>query len=239
MFIYLKEIKLTAIYSVISLFLSFFISFSKLSSLIVLISYPIVKIFHKKLLILHALDLFNSSFLLSISIGSFFSILSFNLFIKFFFFSSWYKAQKQLINDCSCYILLFLLFYILLFLFLYKMIIHFLLIWDFKTFSSYKLFDIQFQILKFFKFQIYLFFSGLTILLLKLILCFNIKWFINWKNIFLYIKVCKKLIFSFFIIIIFLFLYDIFVQLFVASFLYILLEIIFVFICFKLTSFLK
>lgn len=239
MFIYLKEIKLTIIYIVISLFLSFFVSFSKLSSLIVLISYPIIKIFHKKLLILHVLDLFNSSFLLSINIGSFFSILSFNLFIKFFFLSSWYKAQKQLINDYSYYILLFLLFYLFLFLFLYKIIIHFLLIWDFKTFSSYKLFDIQFQILKFFKFQIYLFFSGLIILLLKLILCLNIKWFINWKNIFLYIKLCKKLIFSSFIIIVFLFLYDIFVQFFVLNFLYIFLEIIFFFICFKLISFLK
>nr|QUJ09442.1 SecY-independent protein translocase component tatC [Neorhodomela munita] len=238
MFKYILEIKLTSFYIFVTLIFAFIISFYKLQSLIVLFYYPIAKIFYKKLLILHISDLFNSSFLISISVCCFFSVLSFDIFLKLFFFSSWYKVQKKIIKFFYVNNLLFFFLYTLFFFLIYSFFIRYLLIWDFKTFNSYKLFDIQFQIVKFVQFQIHLFFSGLLILLLIFTLSSNLKLFISWKNIFLYIKILKKILFIFFLFFFLLILYDIYLQFFSLVFLFIFLEIISIYICYKLVSFL-
>nr|YP_010620255.1 Sec-independent protein translocase component TatC [Deltalsia parasitica]WAX04291.1 Sec-independent protein translocase component TatC [Deltalsia parasitica] len=233
--ILLKEVSLLFRYFFVTFSLLSFLAFKKFPTILLFFFYPAGKIFKKKLIILHTLELINSSFFLTLFINGFFIFLFFCFLIKMFLSPSWYILQIKVFSDFLFLSFLSLSLSLSLSCLIFFFIFHFSLLWNFETFSLFHLFEIQFQMLRFLEFQIKnlnIFCSSFFLLLITINI---IRWFFSWKFLFLFLfqtKVFFIFIFIFIFIIFFSELTFFLFTLFILTFLF--LELIFFYICWKL-----
>nr|YP_010620232.1 Sec-independent protein translocase component TatC [Dictyomenia sonderi]WAX04268.1 Sec-independent protein translocase component TatC [Dictyomenia sonderi] len=231
----IKEFSLLFRYFFVTFSLLSFSCLKKFSTILIFFFYPIGKFFKKKLLILHALELINSSFILIVTFTSFFTFIFFIFLLKIFFSSSWYKPQCKLFT-CLIHNIFFLLVFSNLFFFLiYFFIFNFGLAWNLGVFDSFQVFDFQFQFLKFIEFQI----KNLNLLCFLFfyfsIFFFTLRWVFSWKTLFFFFTQCKWLLFGIIIVLLVLLYSELSFQFFFSVFLtWFFIEFIFFFICWKL-----
>nr|YP_010620186.1 Sec-independent protein translocase component TatC [Gredgaria maugeana]WAX04222.1 Sec-independent protein translocase component TatC [Gredgaria maugeana] len=230
----LKELTFLFRYFSFSLFFLFILSFKKFPLILLFFFYPIGKVFKKKLIILHVGEFVNISFFLNLTISCFILIIFLIFLIKVFFSSSWYNTQNKLFENFLKTIFLVLICSFTVFYFLYFSIFNFSLLWNFETFNSFHLFDIQLQVFKFLKFQLF----NLN-LICFVISVFGVgslvfRWFFSWKFIFFIFRKIKLFLFLSFSFFSFFFSDITFIFFFLLIFFLLILEIIFIFICWKL-----
>nr|YP_010620071.1 Sec-independent protein translocase component TatC [Rhodomelopsis africana]WAX04084.1 Sec-independent protein translocase component TatC [Rhodomelopsis africana] len=235
MFFLFKELTFFLRYLTISFIFLFSYCFKKFPTILLFFYYPLGKFFKKKLLILHALELINSSLFLNLSISGFFVFIYLNFLLKFFFSSSWYSPQIKLFSNFIQLGFFSLTSSFFCFYLIYFFIFNLGLFWNFEIFSSFHLFEIQFQVLNFLKFQIDNLNLFCYFLFISITLSFISRWLFSWKLLFLLFRWFKFILFFFSSFCAFFFISEVTLQFFFALvFLYFFLEFIFFYICWKL-----
>nr|YP_010620140.1 Sec-independent protein translocase component TatC [Melanothamnus gigas]WAX04176.1 Sec-independent protein translocase component TatC [Melanothamnus gigas] len=234
--IFLKEcIKLLRYFS-FAFFCTLIFSFKNFFLLILFFFYPIAKIFKKKLLILHTLELINIFVNLTFFLSSFFTLVFLNFLIIVFFSPSWYKIQiflfvkflKQLVSLLG---LNLICFYVTNF-----FIFNLSLIWNFGFFNSFNLFEIQFQLNNFLKFQLNNFFLFCFSFIFFWNVSLIIKWFFSWKFLFFIFKKLKVILFFLFFLVLSIICSNFNCYFFLLIFsIFIILEIFFFYMCLKIS----
>nr|YP_010620278.1 Sec-independent protein translocase component TatC [Amplisiphonia pacifica]WAX04314.1 Sec-independent protein translocase component TatC [Amplisiphonia pacifica] len=235
MTIFLKELILLFRYFFVTFSLLSLWCFKKFPTILLFFFYPIGKIFKKKLVILHALDLVNSSFFLTFYITTFFIFLYFPLFLKIFFSSSWYTFQVKLFTSFFYITFFYITLSFFLSFFLSFLLFNFSVLWNFETLNSFHLFEIQFQVLRFLEFQITNLNLFCFLSFLFLIVIITTRWFFQWKKIYFIFREIKIILFCF-LSFLFSFSYtELTIQFFlVLNLIFFFLEFIFFYICWRL-----
>nr|YP_010620025.1 Sec-independent protein translocase component TatC [Symphyocladiella dendroidea]WAX04038.1 Sec-independent protein translocase component TatC [Symphyocladiella dendroidea] len=235
MVILFKELNLLSRYFLVTFSLLSFWCLKKFPTILVFFFYPVGKIFKKKLIILQALELINSSFFLTLHISAFCLLpFAFCLF-KIFFSSSWYSFQIKLFSNFLYLNFLYLNFSFLFSYCLFFLILNLSLLWNFETFNSFHLFEIQFQVFRFVEFQITNLNFSISIFSIFSIFSITVRWFFSWTSLFFIFRKIRFFFFFFIVCFFLLFYIDITFQFFLLLNMgFFFLEFIFFYICWKL-----
>nr|YP_010620117.1 Sec-independent protein translocase component TatC [Periphykon beckeri]WAX04153.1 Sec-independent protein translocase component TatC [Periphykon beckeri] len=199
MYFLIYELTTILKYFVFSFCFFIFITFKKFSILLLFFFYPIGKLFKKKLLILQVLELINITFFLNFSMSSFFVFFFFIFLLQIFFSAGWFDFQIYLFKLFCLKLIKLLSFLFFLYYVFYIFLFNFGLVWNFYLVDSFQLFEIQFQIVNFFKFQIYNFNFFVFFFFIFLISLILVVWLYSWKKIFFIATKLNILSFFFFL----------------------------------------
>ena len=237
-YFYTLELFYRFFYTFISFILCCVILYPNIQTLLLVETYPFLKLSEKKFIATHVTDLFECIWLLIISTSLLTTFPLFFFHLIQFSRTSWYDYQLYLAKQLLIFpIIIYLLFLFLCYLSLFPLILTFLEQWELKKVASILSIKVEFRILSYLNwilitrylsgFFTFLFFT----FLIKSIFLFNSKSFYNSIRIF-------RNQFSFTTILIFFFFTppDIHLQFLIILFTFIFYELIFFLSCYKICN---